>query len=176
MELILNNVRETRTLVRKVASYALASAILLVLGTGTARADLWQVTFSGDLAGSAGFTTDGVCSVCFSQNWLGGGIDTFTANLGTFLFDIASDSGLVTFNRSTGSLSLSALYNPNQDVLAILGNNWYVTTPQFVTYSGTYSVSDPPVPEPASAAMLSMLLLGLLGWRATIRAKARRLS
>lgn len=162
-----------RGLLKNVICYALALPVLLFLGTGTARADLWQITFSGDLTGTGSFTTNGACSVCSSISWLGGGIETFTASLGsgshTSAFDISE--GVVTFTRSTDSLNLTGLMNGNGDLLAIIGSNWYLTQGSILS-SGGYSVSDlPSTPEPASALMLSMLMLGIVGWRMCIRAK-----
>jgi hypothetical protein len=147
---------------------ALALPVLLLLSAGSARADLWQITFNGDLSGSGSFTTDGTCVMC--SNLLGT-VETFTASLGpntgTSAFD--TTDGLILFNRSTGSLLAPLLVNGN--ALSLIGNDWTLFTLNGIS-TGTYSVADPrSIPEPATGVMLSMLLLGFVGWR-TARQKA----
>jgi hypothetical protein len=83
--------------------------VLLISFSVTARADSFQVTFVGDLSGTAQFTTDGLCA---SRSAMAG-LLTFTADIGTdtrpAAFDITDDnsSHFIIYGRSTNSLMSS---------------------------------------------------------------------
>jgi hypothetical protein len=150
--------------------FTLRSILLLsslIVLSGVAKADSFQITFNGNASGSGQFTTDGVCTMCS----LGAGLLTWLVGIGPDTgpnaFDITDDgpaTATITYDRLTNSFSSIGTFNSENNDFLILFPNFTLQG----DFSGTYVVTPVGTPEPSTLALLflSALVLGAgMAWR-----------
>jgi hypothetical protein len=151
------------------------TALLLLLGalvvsTATARADSFQITFSG---GTGTFTTDGTCVGCIPSH----GLLTFVVNLGpdsgAQAFDITDDVGgqFTSYNRMVNTIGYAAINSETGDGLSMSTggagtNTWGFLSAAQQSFTGTYEITPvtAPVPEPSSITLLLPGFVALVGF------------
>ena len=145
--------------------FVLPLLALCALSSAPLRADLLNITLSGNpgsLSGNGTFSTDGICSVCFA----GLGLLDLTINIGPDsgmnAFDISDDSlAIAAYDRPLNALVYSGTNSETGDILSMFGGTWGLLRGTLVD-SGTYFVT--PTPEPRSLFLL-MSIVALVGLR-----------
>jgi hypothetical protein len=140
---------------------------LFILFSAVARADSFQVTFTGSASGTGQFTTDGVCTMCFPTGGLSTWVVAIGPDTGSNAFDIVDDgpaTASITYNRLTNSFSSVGTFNSeNRDFFILYSDgNWSLSSLQG-DFSGTYTVTPLGVPEPPTSALLLVSALALMG-------------
>jgi hypothetical protein len=82
--------------------------VLFVVSTHVAKADSFQITFTGNASGTGQFTTDGVCTMCFPTAGLLTWLVSIGPDSGSNAFDIVDDGPAtvtITYDRLTNSFS-----------------------------------------------------------------------
>lgn len=140
-------------------TFRFLALLLLFLGfSAVAKADSFQITFTGIASATGQFTTDGVCAMCSP----GAGLLTWVVGVGpdtgSNAFDIVDDGPAtvtITYDRATTSLSSIGTFNSeNSDFLIFHSDlNWSLSSQQG-DFSGTYAVSPSGVPEPPTSVLL----------------------
>jgi hypothetical protein len=145
---------------------------LLIVLSGVAKADSFQITFSGTASGTGQFTTDGACTMCSPGagllTWLVGiGPDT-----GPNAFDITDDgpaTATITYDRLTNSFSSVGTFNSeNNDFFILMSNDTWSLSSLAGDFSGTYTVTPVGTPEPSTLWLLFLsvlVLAGRMAWR-----------
>jgi hypothetical protein len=141
--------------------------VLLILFSAIARADSFQITFTGNASGTAQFTTDGVCTMCSPTAGLLTWVAEVGPDTGPNAFDIVDDGPAtisITYNRLTNSFSSIGTFNSeNRDFLILFPDlNWSLSSLQG-DFSGTYTVTPVGVPEPPASALLLVPAIALIG-------------
>ena len=141
--------------------------------SAVARADSFQITFTGIGSGTGQFTTDGVCTMCSP----GAGLLTWLVEVGPDTgpnaFDITDDgiaTMTITYDRLTNSFDSIGTFNSENNDFFILHSTltWSLSSLQG-DFSGTYTVA--PVastPEPSTLLLLFLSALALasgMAWR-----------
>ncbi len=156
--------------------------LLLLLGAAGASADVFNITFSGGLAGTGSLTTNGTCLDCA----LGLGLLSFSADIGlasgASAFDIVDDGNASLLHFDRGSLTLwevggtDLFDSETHDSLGFFGSpgNHNVSSHPNTggILFGSYIVSPTTaVPEPSSVIFLVTLvvILQFLSYRKTPR-------
>ncbi|HEY1468636.1 MAG TPA: PEP-CTERM sorting domain-containing protein [Candidatus Acidoferrum sp.] len=146
-------------------------ALLFAL-SAVAKADSFQITFSGTGSGTGQFTTDGVCTMCSP----GAGLLTWLVEVGPDTgpnaFDITDDGPAtvtITYDRLTNSFdSIGTFNSENRDFFIMHSDlNWSLSSLQG-DFSGTYVVAPAGTPEPSTLLLLclsSLMLAGAMVWR-----------
>jgi PEP-CTERM motif-containing protein len=147
-------------------------ALLFAL-SAVARADSFQITFTGIGSGTGQFTTDGVCTMCSP----GAGLLTWLVEVGPDTgpnaFDITDDgiaTMTITYDRLTNSFDSIGTFNSENNDFFILHSTltWSLSSLQG-DFSRTYTVA--PVastPEPSTLLLLFLSALALasgMAWR-----------
>ena len=153
----------------------LISLLLLFMAfSGVAKADSFQIVFSGQFSGTGQFTTNGTCTVCTP----GAGLLTWVVGIGpdtgASAFDIVDDgiaTATITYNRTTNTfLSQGTFSSENPGDLFVLSSNgtWVLNT---VTgsHTGTYVVTRSAVAEPPLPLLLLLPAIVLVGLKARRR-------
>jgi hypothetical protein len=134
--------------------------------SAVARADSFQITFTGIGSGTGQFTTDGVCTMCSP----GAGLLTWLVEVGPDTgpnaFDITDDgiaTMTITYDRLTNSFDSIGTFNSENNDFFILHSTltWSLSSLQG-DFSGTYTVA--PVastPEPSTLLPLFLSALAL---------------
>ena len=132
---------------------------LLFAFSAVARADSFQITFTGTGSGSGQFTTDGVCTMCSP----GAGLLTWLVDIGPDTgpnaFDITDDgpaTATIAYDRLTNSFSSVGTFNSENNDFFILHSTltWSLSSLQG-DFSGTYAVAPlATTPEPSTLALL----------------------
>ena len=140
-------------------------ALLFTLST-VAKADSFQITFTGTGSGTGQFTTDGVCTMCSP----GAGLLTWLVSVGPDTgpnaFDITDDGPAtvtITYDRLTNSFSSIGTFNSENNDFFILHSTltWSLSSLQG-DFSGTYAVAPlVTTPEPSTLALLFLSVLML---------------
>jgi hypothetical protein len=140
-------------------------ALLFAL-SAVAKADSFQITFTGTGSGTGQFTTDGVCTLCSP----GAGLFTWLVNIGPDTgpnaFDITDDgpaTATITYDRLTNSFSSIGTFNSENNDFFILHSTltWSLSSLQG-DFSGTYAVAPlATTPEPSTLTLLSLSILVL---------------
>jgi hypothetical protein len=151
---------------RSIVRFLLLMAVF-VLFSAVARADSFQITFTGNASGTGQFTTDGVCTMCSPTAGLLTWVAAVGPDTGPNAFDIVDDGpaiATITYNRLTNSFSSIGTFNSeNHDFLILFsGLNWSLSSLQG-DFSGTYTVTPVGVPEPPTSALLLVPAIALIG-------------
>ena len=141
--------------VRCVMRLLLPLVALCALASAPLRADIFDITLTGNPgspSGSGTFSTDGTCTLCTP----GSGLLSLTVNIGpnsgTDAFDISDDAlgTLTLYQRSANTLAYQGTNSETNDFLDMELNIWFLTRAGSMTASGTYSVTPAAVvPEPS---------------------------
>lgn len=158
------------TYVRRLFSLLLLSLCLSVV----AKADSFQMTFTGSASGTGQFTTNGVCTLCSPGAGLLTWIVSIGPDSGANAFDIVDDGPAtmtITYARGTNSFSSIGTFNSeNNDFFILFSNGDWLLSSLNGDFGGTYTVS--PVhttPEPSSVLLLLLSSVGLAGLKARKR-------
>jgi hypothetical protein len=149
-------------------------ALAMVAATGTARADLFNITATiGGLTGTGSFQTNGVCALCISGTTLTN--FSFTIDDDTFIGGL---DDFIQFNRPLNSLGGSVIFGADLSVdFLFFGETFVQLADPSVLPSGTYTITPAAVtstPEP-SAFILFGTVLGVLTWRIRKRSVVPRM-
>ena len=141
--------------VRCVMRLLLPLVALCALASAPLRADIFDITLTGNPgspSGSGTFSTDGTCTLCTP----GSGLLSLTVNIvpnsGTDAFDISDDAlgTLTLYQRSANTLAYQGTNSETNDFLDMELNIWFLTRAGSMIASGTYSVTPAAVvPEPS---------------------------
>jgi hypothetical protein len=141
--------------VRCVMRLLLPLVALCALASAPLRADIFDITLTGNPgspSGSGTFSTDGTCTLCTP----GSGLLSLTVNIGpnsgTDAFDISDDAlgTLTLYQRSANTLAYQGTNSETNDFLDMELNIWFLTRAGSMIGSGTYSVTPAAVvPEPS---------------------------
>jgi hypothetical protein len=141
-------------------------ALLFAL-SAVARADSFQITFTGIGSGTGQFTTDGVCTMCSP----GAGLLTWLVEVGPDTgpnaFDITDDgiaTMTITYDRLTNSFDSIGTFNSENNDFFILHSTltWSLSSLQG-DFSGTYTVAPlASTPEPSTLLLLFLSALSAL--------------
>jgi hypothetical protein len=140
-----------------------------------AHADVFYISFTGDLTGTGSFTTDGTCQVCSFPGSLLTATVSLGANTGSSAFDTVDDSVALNFDRTLNFFDPSIWTNSEtgQNLYFLPDRDWELgTNPQNFVH-GKYSVSS--VPEPGSVSLFLTVIatVTLVGRKRRIRPGAR---
>jgi hypothetical protein len=152
--------------------------VLFVVSTHVAKADSFQITFTGNASGTGQFTTDGVCTMCFPT----AGLLTWLVNIGpdsgSNAFDIVDDGPAtvtITYDRLTNSFSSIGTFNSENNDFFILfpDKSWDLSTLNG-DFFGTYAVTPAGVPEPPTSALLLLSAMVLVGFNGVAIQRCRK--
>ena len=143
------------------ASHGAFLVLILLLGAAGARADTFNIVFTGSISASGSFTTDGSCSSCS----MGAGLLSFTVDIGqdtgVKAFDLDDPGAMfLTFDRPTAVLIGDLLNSETADALTL--RSILTGTPNFFfgtiqvpdRFSGTFTINAATVPEPSPVILL----------------------
>lgn len=140
--------------------------VLLIGSSGVAKADSFQIVFTGGVSGTGQFTTNGTCIMCSPTAGLLTWVVGIGPDTGPNVFDIVDDgpaTASITYDRSTNTFSSVGTFNSeNNDFFVILSNStWILSTTSGGSFSGTYVVTPVAVAEPPTSALLLLAAIVL---------------
>ena len=155
--------------------------VFFFASSGLAKADSFDITFTGNASGTGQFTTNGTCVMCSPNSGLLTWVVGIGPDTGANAFDITDDGPAtmtITYDRLSNSFSSIGTFNSeNMDffILFLFPNETWQLSTLSGDFSGTYSVTPTStgVSEPPSSVLL---LLGVIALTGLVARQASRAS
>ena len=150
-------------------TFRLLLSLVLFLGLSTAaKADSFQIIFTGTATGTGQFTTDGSCTMCSPTAGLLTWVVSIPTDSGPDAFDIVDDGPAttkITYDRLTNTFTSIGTFNSENfgDFFNLFNNNTWILSTANGDFAGTYTVSPTGVPEPPTSVLLLSTIV-LVGW------------
>jgi len=143
--------------------------VFFIASSGLAKADSFQITFTGNASGTGQFTTNGTCVMCSPTSGLLTWVVGIGPDTGANAFDITDDGPAtvtITYDRPSNSFSSIGTFNSeNMDFFILFSNDTWQLSTLNGDFAGTYSVTPTStgVPEPPSSVLLLLGVIALTG-------------